>query len=368
MVGRKGTVEGLAVTSSFWEGKRVFVTGHTGFKGSWLCLWLQRLGAQVVGYALDPPTSVNLFYAARVHSGMTTLRGDVRDAERLERALREHKPEIVLHLAAQPLVRRSYAAPLETYETNVLGTTAILEALRRTQEVRAAVIVTSDKCYDLRSQKERYSEEDALGGYDPYSSSKAAAEFVTAGYRASFWEDRTGVAVATARAGNVIGGGDWSRDRLLPDLISAFSEGRPALIREPDAIRPWQHVLDPLRGYLMLAERLFSNPAHGYDSAWNFGPPAANERPVGEIADTAIRVWGSGASWKRDATDHLHEAPVLRLDSAKAAAQLGWRGRIPLDVALKRIVSWYKSFFDGADARVLVIADIDELVMHAVGS
>jgi CDP-glucose 4,6-dehydratase len=299
---------------------------------------------------------------------MTSLHGDVRDAELVERTLREHRPEIVMHLAAQPLVRRSYEAPLETYQTNVLGTAAVLDALRTTREVRAAVIVTSDKCYDLRSNKERYAEEDSLGGYDPYSSSKAAAEFMTAGYRASYWMGRNAVAVATARAGNVIGGGDWSRDRLLPDLVSAFSEGRPALIREPNAIRPWQHVLDPLRGYLMLAERLFSNPAHGYDSAWNFGPPAANERPVGEIADTAARVWGSDASWKRDATDHLYEAPVLRLDSAKAAAQLGWRGRIPLDIALKRIVSWYRSFFDGADARALMTAEIDELVMHVVGS
>ena len=361
-------MEGLAVTPNFWDGKRIFVTGHTGFKGSWLCLWLQRLGAEVAGYALDPPTSVNLFDGARVGAGMKSLRGDVRDAERLERSLREREPEIVMHLAAQSLVRRSYEAPLETYETNVLGTTAVLDALRRTQGVRAAVIVTSDKCYDLRSQKERYTEEDALGGYDPYSSSKAAAEFVTAGYRASFWMGRNGVAVATARSGNVIGGGDWSVDRLLPDLISAFSKGRPALVREPDAIRPWQHVLDPLRGYLMLAERLYGAPSGGYDAAWNFGPPAANERPVREIADAAARMWGSDASWKPDATEHPHEARVLRLDSAKAAAKLDWRGRIPLDAALERTLSWHKKFSDGADARALAIADIDELAMHAVGS
>jgi len=361
-------VEGLAVTPSFWDGKRVFVTGHTGFKGSWLCLWLQRLGAEVVGYALDPPTAVNLFDAARVHSGITSLRGDVRDAELLERSLREHKPEIVMHLAAQPLVRRSYEAPLETYEINVLGTTAVLDALRNTRGIRAAVIVTSDKCYDLRSQTERYTEEDALGGHDPYSSSKAAAEFVTAGYRASFWTGRNAVAVATVRSGNVIGGGDWSRDRLLPDLISAFSEGRPALVREPGAIRPWQHVLDPLRGYLMLAERLYGTPSRGFDSAWNFGPPAANERTVRDIADTAAKMWGSDASWKPDPADHPHEARVLRLDSAKAASKLDWRGRIPLDAALERTLSWHKKFLDRADARALAIEDIDELAMHAVGS
>ena len=368
MVGRKGTVEGLAVTPGFWNGKRVFVTGHTGFKGSWLCLWLEHLGAKVVGYALDPPTSVNLFDAARVNSGMISLRGDVCDAELLERAMREHQPEIVVHLAAQSLVHRSYEAPLETYETNVLGTVAILDALRRTQVVRAAVIVTSDKCYDLRSEKERYTEADALGGYDPYSTSKAAAEFVTAGYRTSFWMDRNAVAVATARSGNVIGGGDWSADRLLPDLISAFSEGRPALVRAPEAIRPWQHVLDPLRGYLMLAERLYAEPGRGFDSAWNFGPPAANERTVREIADTAARIWGSNASWEPDTATHPHEARVLRLDSAKAAAKLDWRGRIPLDAALERTLSWHKQFSDGADARALAIAGIDELAMYAVGS
>ena len=361
-------MEGLAVTPSFWRGKRVFVTGHTGFKGSWLCLWLQRLGAEVAGYALDPPTPVNLFQAARVDSGMVSVRGDVRDAERLERALREHKPDIVMHLAAQSLVRRSYEAPLQTYETNVLGTAAILDSLRRTQEARAAVIVTSDKCYDLRSQKERYKEEDSLGGYDPYSASKAAAEFVTAGYRATFLKDRNPVAMATARSGNVVGGGDWSVDRLIPDLISAFSQSRPALVREPDAIRPWQHVLDPLRGYLMLAEKLCSAPAHGYDSAWNFGPPVTNERPVREIADAAARMWGSNASWNIDAAHHPREAPVLRLDSAKAAALLDWCGKIPLDAALDRTISWHKSFSRGADARALVIADIDELAMNAVGS
>ena len=356
------------MTPSFWKGKRVFVTGHTGFKGSWLCLWLHRLGAEVTGYALDPPTSVNLFEAARVHDCLRSVRGNVCDVELLACALREHKPDIVMHLAAQSLVRRSYEAPLETYETNVLGTIAVLEALRTTREVRAAIIVTSDKCYDLQMNKERYAEGDALGGYDPYSSSKAAAEFVTAGYRSAFWNDGRGVAVATARSGNVIGGGDWSMDRLLPDLISAFSHDRPALVREPEAVRPWQHVLDPLRGYLILAEKLYGASGQGYDAPWNFGPPAAHERTVREVADAASRMWGSNASWKRDPSDHPYEARVLRLDSTKAGAKLDWRGCIPLDAALERTLSWHKKLSGGADARALTIADIDDLAMQAVRS
>ncbi len=280
----------------------------------------------------------------------------------------DHKPDVVMHLAAQSLVRRSYEAPVETFSTNILGTASLLEALRRARGVRAAIIVTSDKCYDLRDRKERYREDDALGGHDPYSASKAAAELVTMGYRASFWGDAGQPSVATARSGNVIGGGDWSRDRLLPDLVSAFSSGTTALIREPDAIRPWQHVIDPLRGYLTLAEKLCSESARGFASAWNFGPPVENERPVREIADAAARTWGAGAAWKTDPMPHPHEAPALRLDSGKAAAELGWRGRIRLGTALERTILWYKRQSGGSDARALADAEIDELLMHAVGS
>jgi len=358
------------MTTAFWMGRRVFVTGHTGFKGGWLCIWLQRLGADVAGYALAPLTRPNLFEAANIHQGMKSNVGDVGDVAQLTAQIHEHKPEVIFHLAAQPLVRRSYEAPLETYATNVLGTANVLDAVRATEGVRAVVVVTSDKCYDLRPRRERYREDDALGGHDPYSTSKAAAEFVVAGYRASFWGDKSvaAPAVATARSGNVIGGGDWSTDRLVPDLIAAFSRGHAAHVREPDAIRPWQHVLDPIRGYVCLAQRLCEDDGARFAEAWNFGPPASNEQRVADVADEAAKIWGAKAGWQRDTSEHPHEAKSLRLDSSKAAGRLGWQAQISLRGALEHTITWHRQFAAGADARTLMIADIDALAMHAVRS
>ena len=361
-------MEGLAVTPSFWKGRRVFVTGHTGFKGAWLCVWLHRLGAHVTGFALEPQTQPNLYEAVRLGELVASRLGDVRDCAELTARVAEHKPDVVFHLAAQSLVRRSYESPLLTYETNVGGAANILEAVRVTPGVRAAIIVTSDKCYDLQAGKERYREDDALGGHDPYSASKAAAEIVTAAYRSSFWGGPGSPVVATVRSGNVIGGGDWSRDRLVPDLVSAFSDRRLARIRQPESVRPWQHVLDPLRGYLMLAEKLASSSAADFAGAWNFGPPTTGEWRVQAMAEEVARAWGAGAAWTTDERPHPHEAPALRLNSDKAREKLGWRSNIPLSLAIERTVRWYRAFADGADARQLTYADLDELTMQAVGS
>ncbi|MBV8670384.1 MAG: CDP-glucose 4,6-dehydratase [Candidatus Eremiobacteraeota bacterium] len=362
-------MEDLAVTEAFWSGRRVMVTGHTGFKGSWLCLWLQQLGARVAGFALAPPTTPSLFEAAAVGEGMQSIVGDVRDGGLLATSMRSFEPSVVFHLAAQALVRRSYEDPLETYSTNVMGTAHLLAAVRATTTVRAAVIVTSDKCYDLHVKSERHAETDPLGGDDPYSASKAAAEMIVYGYRGLLGRpEPSGLAVATARAGNVIGGGDWSQDRLVPDLIAAFRAGRPALIRQPGAIRPWQHVVDPLRGYLMLAQRLAGDDGADFAQAWNFGPASADEQPVAVLADRSTELWGGGATWARDTIAHPAEAATLRLDSTKAADRLGWRARIGLEAGLQRTIHWYRSWFDGADARALLNADIEALTVESVRS
>jgi CDP-glucose 4,6-dehydratase len=361
-------VESLGLTPSFWSGRRVFVTGHTGFKGSWLCLWLARLGARVHGVGLDPDQR-GLFRAARVHDGMSDVRADVTDAARVAAELHVSEAEIVLHLAAQALVRRSYDDPLLTYRTNVYGTAAVLEAVRQTPAVRAVVVVTSDKCYDQHRDKERFSEEDALGGDDPYSASKAGAELVVAAYRTSYWKDaRAFPRVASARSGNVVGGGDWSKDRLLPDLIDAFAAGRPAIIRNPDAVRPWQHVLDPLRGYLMLAQRLCAGDGGAFARAWNFGPQPASEWQVRAVADRAAACYGADAVWRRDARVHPPEAEMLRLDSSLAAERLGWRASIPLRLAIERTIRWHQAFAAGTPARDLTFADIEELGMSKVSA
>ncbi len=345
----------------FWHGKRVFLTGHTGFKGSWLSLWLGEMGADVTGFALAPPTTPSLFEQARVAEGMHSVIGDVRDGEALKAALAAARPEVVIHMAAQPLVRYSYVNPVETYTTNVLGLVHLLEAVRAAPGVRAVVNVTSDKCYENREWPWGYRENEPMGGYDPYSNSKGCAELVTSGYRSSFFNADNyaehGVALGSGRAGNVIGGGDWAEDRLIPDMLRAIGRGEPVLIRNPDAIRPWQHVLEPLSGYLALAEKLYlEGPAHA--EGWNFGPHDIDARPVAWIIERIAQEWGEGAAWKLDGKSHPHEATYLKLDCSKARARLGWHPRWDLGRTLANIVAWHKACDAGADMRAVTLAQI----------
>lgn len=339
---------------AFWKDRRVFLTGHTGFKGSWLALWLQELGAEITGYALPPPTNPSLFEKAVVAKGMNSIDGDVRDREKLTRILREARPEVVIHMAAQPLVRKSYQDPVETYSTNVMGTVNLLEAVRSTDCVRAVVNVTTDKCYENREWMWPYREFEPLGGYDPYSSSKGCAELVTTAYRNSFFPVEKyadhGVALASARAGNVIGGGDWASDRLIPDMVSAFSEGRPVAIRNPHAIRPWQHVLEPLRGYLTLAHRLHDGGS-GFAEAFNFGPVQEDAQSVQWIVEHMTQLWGKGANWYLDSQEHPHEASYLTLDISKAARLLDWKPVLQLPKALKMTAEWYQRQLEGETTR-----------------
>lgn len=357
------------MTPEFWRGKRVFLTGHTGFKGSWLSLWLQRLGAEVTGYSLAPPTEPSLFDAARVADGMTSLHGDVRDLTALREAMRRAGPEVVIHMAAQSLVRHSYAEPVETYAVNVMGTVNLLEAVRQTSGVKAVVNVTTDKCYENQEWVWAYRENEPMGGHDPYSNSKGCAELVTAAYRASFFNPAAyaqhGVALATARAGNVIGGGDWAKDRLIPDILAAFEKGQPVIIRNPHAIRPWQHVLEPLRGYLTLAEKLFDDgPA--FSEAWNFGPTSEDARPVEWIVRQLAHQWAGEATWQIDGADHPHEASYLKLDISKAAHKLGWHPSVDLNGALGLIVDWNQQKLAGADLRKVTQAQIDTYQQQAL--
>jgi len=330
---------------AFWHGKTVFVTGHTGFKGGWLSLWLHRLGARVTGYALEPPTQPNLFEVAGLARSIDSITGDVRDLRALRQSLLRAKPQFVFHLAAQALVRESYADPVDTYSTNVMGTVNVLEVVRAAESVRATVIVTSDKCYENRERVTGYREDEAMGGHDPYSSSKGCAELVTAAYQRSFFS-QSGMAVASARAGNVIGGGDWGRDRLVPDALRAFSAGETLRVRNPEAVRPWQHVLDPLNGYLTLAERLWEKGL-AYSSAWNFGPADGDDRPVSWIVEELVRRWGEGATWRIDETHQPHEAGMLKLDCSKAREQLDWHPRIDLGTALDWTVEWRRRLAAG---------------------
>jgi CDP-glucose 4,6-dehydratase len=346
---------------AFWKGRRVFLTGHTGFKGSWLALWLQELGAEITGYALPPPTNPSLFEKAVVAKGMNSIEGDVRDLAKLTRALRDARPEIVIHMAAQPLVRKSYQDPVETYSTNVMGTVNLLEAVRSADCVRAVVNITTDKCYENREWIWPYRESEPMGGYDPYSSSKGCAELVSAAYRNSFFPAEKyadhGVALASARAGNVIGGGDWASDRLIPDMVSAFSEGRAVAIRNPHAIRPWQHVLEPLRGYLTLAHRLHEGGS-AFAEAFNFGPTQEDAQPVQWIVEHMKQLWGQGANWHLDGQEHPHEASYLKLDISKAAHRLGWNPVLQLPQALKMTAEWYQRQTEGETARQLTVSQI----------
>jgi len=346
------------MNSDFWRGRRVFVTGHTGFKGSWLCLWLQRLGAEVTGYALPPTTQRNLFDTASVARDMHSVIGDIRDAARLREAMAVARPEVVIHMAAQALVRESYASPVETYSVNVIGTAQVLETVRTCPSVRAVVNVTTDKCYENSEWHWGYRETDRLGGFDPYSSSKASAELVTSAYRSSFFVgSERPVALASARAGNVIGGGDWSRDRLIPDILAAIETGQSVCIRNPDSVRPWQHVLQPLSGYLTLAECLCSNAGHSYAEAWNFGPVDDDARPVRWIVEKMLERWGSG-SWVRDTQPQPHEATYLKLDCSKAHARLSWRPRWTLSDAVEAIVDWQHAYLRSLDMRTFTLAQI----------
>jgi CDP-glucose 4,6-dehydratase len=353
---RQRPVEGLDVNPAYWQGKRVFVTGVTGFKGAWLGLWLEQMGAQVCGYSLPPPTSPSLFERARMQDDGHWIEADIRDVARLTREIGDWKPEVVFHLAAQSLVRVSYGKPLETFETNVMGTANLLEAARATPSVRAVVVVTTDKCYENREWVWPYREVDALGGHDPYSASKACAELVTASYRQALFGSK-GAAIATARAGNVIGGADWATDRLVPDIVSAIVGRRTAAIRNPASVRPWQHVLEPLSGYLTLAEHLLTQ-GHAFGEAWNFGPSADSIQSVSTVANELCTAWGGEASWTHDASQHPHEAGILALDSSKARGRLGWRPRLEYRDAIRWTVEWYKAFHAGGDARALTLDQI----------
>lgn len=338
----------------FWPGKRVLVTGHTGFKGSWLALWLHSLGARVHGYALAPASTPSLWKLLGLDAEVKGRIDDVRDLAAVRCAFEEDKPEIVFHLAAQSLVRPSYEDPVGTYATNVMGTVHVLEAAKGSAATRVVINVTSDKCYENRETNQAYVETDAMGGHDPYSSSKGCSELVTSAYRKSFLKNQ---GLASARAGNVIGGGDWAADRLVPDLVRATLRGEAAMIRNPGAIRPWQHVLEPLAGYLALAEKLWSDPAR-FAGGWNFGPALADALPVKDVADTFVRTWGKPASWKTDGGSHPHEAHYLRLDASKAQRELGWKPRLGLKDAIAWSADWYRKQAAGAPARELCLAQI----------
>jgi len=337
--------------ASFWRDRRVFVTGHTGFKGSWLSAWLSRLGSHVTGYALDPPTSPSLFEQARLDELVEDNRADVRDLEALKRHVLAAKPEVLIHMAAQSLVRPSYEDPVGTYATNVMGTVNVLEAAR-SAHVGVVVVVTSDKCYENREWSRPYHEQDPLGGYDPYSSSKACAEIVTAAYRSSF---RDGPSIASARAGNVIGGGDWAKDRLVPDCVRAFQRGDAVKIRNPTATRPWQHVLEPLSGYMLLAQGLWEGRA-GFADAWNFGPADDDVVAVATVVERLAASWGSRVAWASDQRGAPHEALSLRLDSSRARSRLGWRPRLRLEDALRWVVEWFRA----DDARAATLKQLDD--------
>lgn len=348
------------VSEDFWRQRRVFLSGHTGFKGSWLAIWLGRLGAQVHGYALDPETEPSLFTAARVqHDLRTDTRGELADLPRLRAAIQAAQPEVVFHLAAQPLVRKSYSEPIRTFGTNVMGTVHLLDCVRDLECVKAVVVVTTDKVYHNEEWPYPYRENDRLGGYDPYSASKAAAELVTASYRSSFLSAQV-VQVATARAGNVIGGGDWSADRLVPDCLRAFAANQAVTLRFPKAVRPWQHVLEPLSGYLTLAEKLIFR--QDFASSWNFGPQDdGGHAEVGEVAQRLAQLWGDGARVELGAQDDApHEAGLLRLDISKAVSLLGWRPRWNLQLALAATVEWQRGFLAGGDARSLCLEQIEQ--------
>jgi CDP-glucose 4,6-dehydratase len=360
-------LENLVIDYSFWKNKKVFVTGHTGFKGSWLSIWLKHLGAEVVGISLEPPSTPNLYSKANVSFGMVSLREDIRNLEPIKKLFQKHKPEIVFHLAAQPLVRQSYLDPVETYETNVMGTLNILEGIRSIDSVSAAIMVTSDKCYQSFDSTNGYSENDPMGGYDPYSSSKGAAELLIASYRNSYFPknqfQKHQVSIASVRAGNVIGGGDWAKDRLIPDILQCFQESIPLKIRYPNAIRPWQHVLEPLAGYLKLAEHL-GNFENNFAEAWNFGPIDDDVKPVKWIVDKISDFWDGEAKWIYDDNVHPHEESYLKLNCDKAFNKLNWEPKWSLETTLIKIIEWHQLEQNGSSCIDACLKQINEYVDH----
>lgn len=345
------------VNPSFWKEKRVFLTGHTGFKGSWLSLWLQSMGAKVKGYSLEPDTEPSLFKIGNVVENMDSEVGDIRNLETLKKSMVSFDPDVLIHMAAQPLVRLSYKEPVDTYSTNVMGTVNVLESARFCKNLKSIVSVTTDKCYENREWSWGYRENEPMGGHDPYSSSKGCAELVTSAYRRSFFNSSDTARLASARAGNVIGGGDWAEDRLIPDILKAFEESKPVVIRNPLSTRPWQHVLEPLCGYLILAENLYED-GESFDDAWNFGPSDNDCQPVGVVMDKMALYWGGDASWQLDKNSNPHEAGFLKLDCSKARTELGWTPKWNLDKTIDLIVNWQKSWLAGENMKNKCLQEI----------
>lgn len=345
------------IDTLFWQGRKVFITGHTGFKGSWLSLWLKELGADVTGYALAPPSKSSVYRDACVECSLLQSHyADIRDLKAFQQAMQTAEPEIVIHMAAQALVRDSYTDPITTYSTNVMGTVNLFEAVRNTHSVKAVLNITTDKCYENNEWLWGYRENEPMGGGDPYSSSKACAELVSSAYRKSFFQDMD-IALATARAGNVIGGGDWAKDRIIPDAIRAFMKKSPLKVRNPSAIRPWQHVLEPLSGYLMLCQQLIKHPEK-YAEGWNFGPNDEDAKPVSRIADIMAKSWGDNSHWQHDGGEHPHEANYLKLDCSKAKVLLKWNPLWELERALDETVQWYKAWYNHSDMHEFTLQQI----------
>ncbi len=351
----------LKMFNGIFHGKRVLITGHTGFKGSWLSVWLRELGADVIGYALEPPTNPSLFETCNLESKVTSIIGDIRNLKVLKDVFERYQPEIVFHMAAQALVRYSYREPVETYETNIMGTVNLIEACRRTSSVRVVIVVTSDKCYENRGGVYSFKEIDPMGGYDPYSSSKGCAELITAAYTKSYFNpenlEKNGAFIASVRAGNVIGGGDWGEDRLIPDCIRALLGGKPIIVRYPSAVRSWQHVLEPLSGYLLLAQRLYQDGA-AFAGGWNFGSDNKDAKPVRWLVDRITKMWGGNVSWEIDQDNNPHEEHCLKLDCSKAKSELGWYPQWDLRLALKNTIDWYKAYCNHEDMLRMTINQI----------
>jgi CDP-glucose 4,6-dehydratase len=358
-------MEKLVIDAQFWQGKKVLITGHTGFKGSWLSLWLQSLGADVLGLSLEPESKPNLYQQAKVEVGMTSIIGNICDLDLVKNTIQQFQPEIIFHLAAQALVRESYNDPVETYQTNVMGTMNVLEAIRECDNVKATVMVTTDKCYDNKEWLWPYRENDRLGGHDLYSSSKACAEILIDSYRRSFFTDAESASIASVRAGNVIGGGDWAKDRLIPDIVSAYNMQQTLMIRYPSAIRPWQHVLEPLHGYLSLAEKLYEDSHSGYAQAWNFGPLSESVKSVSWIADYFSQRW-KAFNWQVDGNEQLHEATILKLDCTKAHEQLAWYPKWTIEQALEKIISWTERFNDNDNMKQVCLEQIEQFMSEKV--